>query len=117
MDKIDRLITVAAEAAGEKKASRIVVLDMRGLSSVADLFFICGAENERQVEAIVRNIEEKLAPIGFVPIRVEGIPEARWVVMDYGDVLIHVFLDEAREYYSLESLWGDAPTIIPREES
>ena len=83
---------------------------------VADLFFICSAENGRQVEAIVRNIEESLSGIDLFPFRIEGLPEARWVVMDYDDVLIHVFLEEVRDFYSLESLWGDAPKIFPGEK-
>ena len=116
MEKIHQLVPAAASAADEKKASRIVVLDMRELSSVADLFFICSAENGRQVEAIVRNIEESLSGIDLFPFRIEGLPEARWVVMDYGDVLIHVFLEEVRDFYSLESLWGDAPKIFPGEK-
>lgn len=109
------MITVAAEAAREKKASQIVVMDMRGLSSIADLFFICSASNERQVKAIARNIEEHLIRFSRDPLRMEGLNEARWVVMDYGDVLIHVFQEEAREYFSLESLWGDAPRLAIRQ--
>lgn len=106
-----RIATIASEAAREKKATRIVVMDMRELSSFVDMFFICSAGNEKQVDAIVRNIEEHLGRHDVSLFRVEGLPEARWVVMDYGVILIHVFLQEVRDYYSLETLWGDAPRL------
>ena len=102
---------IAREAAAAKKAEDIVALDMRPVSSVADVFFICTALNERQVEAIVRSIEESLENAGVPVLRIEGLPEARWVVMDCGDVLLHVFLPAVRSFYSLETLWGDAPKI------
>lgn len=88
------------------------MLDMHGLSSIADVFFLCSAENTRQVKAISEAIEEQLKTAGRRPTRIEGLPEARWVVMDYGDILLHIFLDEARSHYSLETLWGDAPHLI-----
>lgn len=103
------LIKTAASAAAAKKAEDPIVLDLRGLSSIADYFFICGGTNPRQVKAIFEEIDSSLAGAGRDPLRVEGLPESRWVVMDYGSVLVHVFLQEAREYYSLETLWGDAP--------
>ena len=103
---------IAREAAEAKKAEDIVALDMRSVSSVADVFFICTALNERQVEAIVRSIEESLENAGVPVLRIEGLPEARWVVMDCGDVLLHVFLPAVRSFYSLETLWGDAPKIF-----
>ncbi len=110
MDNRD-LIKAAAAAAAAKKAEDLVVLDLRGLSSLADYFFICGGGNPRQVKAIAEEIESGLARAGRKPLRVEGLPESRWVVIDYGAVLVHVFLQEARDYYSLESLWGDAARL------
>ncbi len=107
---------MAIEAAREKKADRIVALDLRGLSSVADLFLICSAANEKQVEAIARNIESRLKGVGGRLLRLDGLPEAHWVILDYGNVLIHVFLQEARDFYSLETLWGDAPKFFPEEK-
>ncbi len=103
------LIRTAAAAAAAKKAEEPISLDLRGLSSIADYFFVCGGTNPRQVKAIAEEIDASLARAGVNPLRVEGLSEARWVVMDYGAVLVHVFLQEAREYYSLETLWGDAP--------
>ncbi len=102
------IIEAAAEAAREKKAEEIVALDLRGLSSIADYFLICGGSNPRQVAAIAEGIEAALRRSGCRPLRTEGLSEARWVVMDFGGVLVHVFHRESREYYSLESLWGDA---------
>lgn len=102
------IIETAAAAAREKKAEEIVALDLRGLSSIADYFLICGGSNPRQVAAIAEEIDASLRRSGCRPLRTEGLSEGRWVVMDFGGVLVHVFHREAREYYSLESLWGDA---------
>jgi arginyl-tRNA synthetase len=109
------LIKTAAAAAKAKKAEDPLALDLRGLSSIADYFFICGGTNPRKVKAIAEEIDATLDRAGLKPLRVEGLTESRWVVMDYGGVLVHVFLQEAREYYSLETLWGDAPRLGNRE--
>ena len=106
------IINTAVEVAREKKAENILTLDMRGLSSIADYFFFCSAENTRQVKAIVEEISGQLKKRGAGVKRIEGLRESRWVVMDCGDLLLHIFLAEAREYYSLETLWGDAPQLI-----
>lgn len=110
--KTEEIINTAVEVALEKKAEDIITLDMRGLSSIADYFFFCSAENPRQVKAIVEAISEQLKKNGRGVKRIEGLSGLRWVVMDCGDVLLHIFLVEAREYYSLETLWGDAPQLI-----
>ncbi len=110
MDNL-KIIETAAAAAREKKAEEIVVLDLRGLSSIADYFLICGGTNPRQVAAIAEEIDAALSRSGCRPFRTEGLAEARWVVMDFGGVLVHVFHREAREYYSLETLWGDAEKL------
>ena len=102
------IIETAVEAAREKKAEEIVSLDLRGLSSIADYFLICGGTNPRQVAAIAEEIDASLRRSGCRPLRTEGLAEARWVVMDFGGVLVHVFHRESREHYSLETLWGDA---------
>ncbi len=106
------IINLATEIAREKKADNIITLDMRGLSSIADYFFFCSAENTRQVKAIVEEISGQLKKSGGRVKRIEGLRESRWVVMDCGEVLLHIFLAEAREFYSLETLWGDAPQLI-----
>ena len=109
---MEDIIKIAGRVCREKKAKDIIALDMRGISSVADFFFLCSAENTRQVKAMVEEIGKQLKKNGHRVTRIEGLPEARWVVMDYGDILLHIFLDEVRSYYSLETLWGDAPHLI-----
>lgn len=98
-----------AEAASEKKATDIVLLDLREKSRVTDFFVICTGNSTPQVQAISQNIEEKLKESGQTVLRVEGYREGRWVLLDYGDVVVHVFRPDTREFYGLERLWGDAP--------
>ena len=100
-----------AEAAENKKAFEILILDLRILSSVCDYFVICTGSNTTQVGAIADGIDRELAEAGIHPSHVEGATEARWVLMDYGDVVVHLFEEQTRAYYSLEKLWGDAPRI------
>lgn len=102
---------LAAEAADGKKAYDLLVLDLRELTSIADYFVICSASSTTQVGAIADGIGHALAGAGIRPSHVEGGPEATWVLMDYGDVIAHIFDEQARSYYSLDRLWGDAPSI------
>lgn len=102
---------LCAEAADDKKASNILILDLRGLTYITDYFVICSGGNITQVGAIADNVGQVLAKAGIRPSHVEGASEASWVLMDYGDVVVHVFEEQARIYYSLEKLWGDAPRI------
>lgn len=103
------------KAADEKKARDIVQMDMIGLMSTNDYFVICSANTATQVRAIADNIEEKLEKAGISFLHKEGYREGEWVLLDYGDTIAHVFQQEAREYYALERLWGDAKRI-PYEE-
>lgn len=103
------------KAASDKKARDIVVMDMQGLMSSTDYFVICSANTATQVRAIADNIEEKLAEQGAAFLHKEGYREGEWVLMDYGDVIAHIFMQEAREYYGLERLWGDAK-LTPYED-
>ncbi|MDY4696434.1 ribosome silencing factor [Selenomonas sp. WCA-380-WT-3B 3/] len=103
------------KAASDKKARDIVVMDMQGLMSSTDYFVICSANTATQVRAIADNIEEKLAEQGAAFLHKEGYREGEWVLMDYGDVIAHIFMQEAREYYALERLWGDAK-LTPYED-
>ena len=102
---------LAAEAADGKKAYDLLVLDLRGLTTIADYFLICSANNTTQVGAIADGIGHALAGAGIHPSHIEGGPEATWVLMDYGEVVVHIFDEPARSYYSLDRLWGDAPRI------
>jgi ribosome-associated protein len=100
-----------AKAADEKKAFDILILDLRSLTSIADYFVICSGSSTTQVGAITDGIGEALAHIGVHPSHIEGETEAKWILMDYGDVVVHIFEDQTRAYYVLERLWGDAPRI------
>lgn len=102
-------------AAGEKRGERVVVLNLMGISSVTDYFVITDASSEVQVRAITNGVEEELAARGVLPLRREGWDDARWVLLDYGDVVVHIFRTEEREYYDLERLWGDAPRYTLNE--
>jgi ribosome-associated protein len=103
------ILRVAVQAADEKKAEHIVALNMKGISLVADYFMICHGNSEKQVQAIAREIKEKAEEQGIAVKRLEGFDEAKWVLVDLGDVVVHVFHKDDRAYYNLERLWGDAP--------
>jgi len=105
------LLLHAAEAAVGKKASDLVGLDLSDLDGVADYFFICSAASEPQVKAIAEAVEEKLRALGAKPWHVEGREGRRWVLLDYVDLVVHVFHEKTREYYLLERLWGDARSV------
>ena len=103
---------IAARAADEKKATDILVQDVRELVSITDYFVIVTAANSRQVEAIIDEIEDALREQARIkPSHTEDSRDGSWSLLDYGDVVVHVFMPEAREYYRLEELWNDAPTI------
>lgn len=101
----------AARAALDKKAIDLTVLDVQGVSSVTDYFLVCSARSAPHVKTIADAIREELKEDGVRPLHTEGQPESGWVLLDYGDVLMHVFLEDTRTYYALERLWGDAPSI------
>jgi len=96
-----------------KKAGDVVLLDMRTCSSEVDGFLICHGTSQRQVKAIAEAVEEKLAEQGERPLFTEGKSEGSWVLIDCGDLVVHVFLDQTREFYRLEDLWFHAPRIEP----
>ncbi len=102
---------LCAEAADSKKGYDILILDLRKLTYITDYFVICSATNTTQVSAIADSIGQTLAKTGKHPSHIEGQSESLWILMDYGDVVVHVFDDQTRQYYSLEKLWADAPRI------
>lgn len=102
---------IAAEAADGKKAFDILVLDLRALTYITDYFVICSGSSTTQVGAITDGVAHALAHTGRRPSHVEGDDESSWVLMDYGDVVVHVFDEQARLYYNLERMWGDAPRV------
>ena len=105
------LAVAAARAASEKNAHDVVVLDVASVTDIADFFVIASGRSDRQVKTIVDEIEATLRAEGLRPVRREGEREAQWVLLDYVDVIAHVFLDEQREFYGLERLWADAPPV------
>ena len=110
-DRAVELVTTAALAASDKLADDIIAFDVSEQLVITDAFVLCSAPNDRQVRAIVDEIEEKLRNIGAKPVRREGERDGRWVLMDYGEIVVHVQHAEERVYYSLERIWRDCPTI------
>lgn len=104
-----------AELTKLKKAYNIKILDLKNVSNIADYFVICSADSDKQVKAIADEVDEKLIERGIKCFHREGFETLNWVLMDYFDVVLHVFRAEARNYYNLEKLWGDAPSIAVDE--
>jgi ribosome-associated protein len=100
---------LVAQAGLDKKAEDVLVLDVRGLTSYADYFVLMTADSERQAGAIADAVDERLEAQGATKVGVEGYESGRWILIDYGDVVAHVFNREARGFYDLEGLWADAP--------
>jgi len=96
----------------EKKGSDVTLLDIRPISMIADYFVICSGTSERQVQAIVEEVVDKIKAVDIRPLHVEGAPSSGWVLMDYGSVIVHIFAPAAREYYQLEKLWSKAKTVV-----
>jgi ribosome-associated protein len=105
------LAVAAAEAASDKLATDIVAIDVSEHLVITDVFLLCSAANDRQVKAVVDGIEERLHKLGAKPLRREGEAESRWVLLDYGDLVVHVQLAEERIHYAIERLWKDCPSI------
>jgi ribosome-associated protein len=106
----DELVEVAAGLAADKKAIDVVSLDLRGVAGYTDFFLVCSGNTDRQTKAIHDGIHLGLKnDHGLLPRRVEGTQEARWILMDYLDIVVHVFTPETRDFYRLEALWGDVP--------
>jgi ribosome-associated protein len=110
-DRAVELVRIAAAAAADKLATDIIAYDVSEQLVITDAFLLCSASNDRQVKAIVDEIEDKLRKVGARPVRREGEREGRWVLLDYIDVVIHVQHAEERVFYALERLWKDCPRI------
>ena len=115
--ELDPEVRLAIECAADKKALDMRVLDLRDIASFTEFFIIASGTNQRQVQAIADEIEEQLKKqLQRRPVRIEGYNSAEWLLMDYGDFLVHVFNKEAREFYDLERLWRDARKVeVPAE--
>jgi ribosome-associated protein len=106
----ERLATTIAAHAADRKAMDIIALDLRQVAGYTDFFVICSGNTDRQTKAIHDSVHKGLKDEhGLLPRRVEGVSEARWILMDYLDVVVHVFTPETRDFYRLEALWGDVP--------
>ena len=110
-DHARELLSTAALAADAKQGEDLVALDVSGPLPLTDIFLLVTGRNERNVQAIASEIEDKLLEIGAKPLRREGRAEGRWILLDFGDLIVHVFHEEDRMYYSLERLWKDCPAI------
>jgi ribosome-associated protein len=118
LEDLDERIRAAIHAAGERKALDIVVLDLREVASFTDFFVIASGTNVRQVQAIADAVEEHLRKeLRVKPARVEGYNSAEWVLLDYGDFILHVFEEKSRRFYDLERLWRDASRLNVSDES
>lgn len=105
------LVQIAANAADAKQADDLVALDVTGPLPLTDVFLLATGRNERNVLSIADEVEDRMIAAGAKPLRREGRSEGRWVLIDFGDIVVHVFHEEDRQYYSLERLWSDCPAI------
>lgn len=105
------LVKIAFDALDEKKGVNISVIDISEISTIADYFIIAGGNNENQVKALANNVEEKLYKAGTTPKHIEGYDNANWILMDFNDIIIHVFNEEDRLFYDLERIWRDGKQI------
>ena len=110
-DRALELVRTAAQAASDKLADNIVAFDVSEQLVITDAFLLCSAPNDRQVKAIVDEVEDRLRAIGAKPVRREGERDGRWVLLDYGDLVVHVQHEEERTYYALERIWKDCPQV------
>ncbi len=114
--KSDELAQRVGRLMLDKKGRDIVILDLRTLTSMTDFFVICTVDADVQAKAVVEHIRDELRPLNIRPWHIEGLGRSSWVLMDFVDIVVHVFLRETRLYYNLERLWGDAPRIDIKDE-
>lgn len=115
MDNSKKMAKLAYHALEEKKGEDITVIEIKDISIIADYFIIANGSNSSQVDALVNSVKEVLGKEGFEPKRVEGIRSASWILMDYGDLIVHVFSKEDRLFYNLERIWRDGKTVSKEE--
>ncbi|MCL6580691.1 MAG: ribosome silencing factor [Firmicutes bacterium] len=115
MEVSRELALLAARAAEERKATGVVVLDLKGLTLVADYFLIASGESRRQVKAIAEHVEETMVRAGVKLLHRKGVESGRWILLDFGGLVCHIFSRADREFYALERFWGDAPRLWPEE--
>ncbi len=113
--RADRAFATAVRTLASRKAEDLVILDLRGITSLTDWFVICHGTSDRQVKSLADEVLETVKKESGLGARVEGYLEADWILLDYGDFIVHVFSERARQYYDLEHLWGDAPRVDPAD--
>ena len=111
MDQVKEMAQIVYRALEEKKGEDICIIDISGISPLADYFIITNGSSDSQVKALVDNVEEKMHKAGYSQIQREGLQSGNWVLLDYGDVVVHVFDKENREFYHLERIWSDGKRI------
>ncbi len=111
LNAIKEMVTAAAAAAAEKQATDVIILDVAEVLNITDFFLICSGKNDRQAKAIADEIRRTIHELGGTPLRSAGEDLGDWILVDYGDFVVHVFTQEKREYYQLERLWSDAPKL------
>lgn len=111
------LAQVAAQVAEDKKAQNIIILDLQGICMVTDYFLICSGNSTIQVKAIAEAIEEKLSQVERFPLHQRKVKESGWILLDYGEVVVHIMRHEERDFYQLEKLWGDGEIIFQSQSS
>lgn len=116
MDNTDQLLNNIIDALSDKKARDIRAIDIHNLTTIASYFVIASGTSSPQIQALADNVEEKLSNNGTTPLHTEGYISARWILMDYGDIVVHIFHEEDRTYYGLERLWQDGRLITINED-
>lgn len=109
----DKKLALCIDLIEEKKAEEVLVFDIREISSISDYFLLCHGTSDRHVKAITDHLLETMKKSGFRALGVEGYPQARWVLIDFGDLVVHIFYEETRRFYDLERLWSHAAQIYP----
>ncbi len=110
-DETKKRVLLCVNAALERKATGLTILRVRELTSVADYFILCSGSSDRQVQATAAFIRERLKRAGIMPLGIEGEQSGRWILMDYGDIVVHIFYEPVREFYDIDSLWSEAPKM------
>ncbi|MBN1663772.1 MAG: ribosome silencing factor [Deltaproteobacteria bacterium] len=110
-------VVLCVNAALEKKATNLIILKVKEVSSVTDYFIICSGSSDRQVQAVAASIQETLKKAGIAPLGVEGENIGKWVLMDYGDFIVHIFYDPTRQFYEIERLWSEVPQMAIADDT
>jgi len=107
-----QIARTAVDTASDKKAFDVLLLDIRDITTIADYFVICSGNSARQIQAIADAIDEELGKQGAILLRREGTADSGWLILDFGDIIVHIFGPKEREYYRMESLWNEAKTVV-----